>query len=905
MFDGERKAPRAAAVLLSAVVCVLALTVAGAAAARAADPSDATAKAAAASGGPTVAWREAGTERRAFVSPDELAVFFTPGSNVSPSGMTALARRLGAVAGPLEGSNEFVMFVRLPAGDMSAAAGRVAAGLHGVPWVSAVSPVCYLATRDPGARMALTGEVIVRLRPGGGPAKARGLASAEGLARPQTVGAVRRAWLARAPSALASLGAANDLAAEPGVEFAVPNWYHARAARAVPDDTLFPNQWHLQNSGQGGGTAGADVDIVTAWDTAKGHYSAADPQSDNQVVGIVDDAVQIAHPDLSPNIVTGVSWDYVDNDGDPSPGSGEDHGTACAGVAAARGFNGLGVCGAAPEAGLVGFRVLGADTDDTEAAALRRSEGIVDIRSNSWGPYDDRHLEGPGPLAAAALADGAASGRGGQGTVFVWAGGNGLEEGDNSNYDGYANSRFVVAVGACDNFGRQSFYSEPGANLAVCAPSSGGSLDITTTDRTGSAGYSGGDYTSSFGGTSSASPLVAGIAALVLQVRPDLTWRDVRAILMTTAEKNDATDADWELNGAGYHVDHKYGFGRVDAQAAVTAAATWTSFGPEVVAQAGADPGVTIPDGDTAGVTSQVTISQNISVEYVEVYFTASHTWWPDLQVELASPEAPSGVVSVLAQATATSPLGDGFSNWRFGTTRCFGEQSQGTWTLRVSDRFGGITGTFDSWTLKVYGHDAGPWVDRTAPTTTASGADGAWHNRPVHITFATSDPDSAVDHTEFRLDGGGWTTDGGSGLLVGAPKDGTNDGDHLVEFRSYDSGGGPVEAIRSAHAKIDTQGPSTVAPRAARVRRGRYATLRYRVDDGLSPRARVTIRIATLDGRTIRTFRLGGKAVNVTFGKRFRCDLAPRTYRFWVYARDLAGNRQTVAGRNRLVVRR
>ena len=903
MFDGERKAARAAAVLLSAVVCVLALTVAGAAAARAADPSDATAKAAAASGGPTVAWREAGTERRAFVSPDELAVFFTSGSNVSPSRMRALARRLGALAGPLEGSNEFVMFVRLPAGDMSAAAVRVATGLHGVPWVSAVSPVCYLATRDPGARMALTGEVIVRLRPGGGPAKARGLASAEGLARPQAIGAVRRAWLARAPSALASLSAANDLAAQAGVQFALPNWYRACATRAVPTDTLFAQQWYLRNSGQGGGMPGADVNIVTVWDSFKGHYSDTDPQASNQVIAIVDDAVQIAHPDLARNVVPGVSWDFVGDDGNPSPAADDEvHGTACAGVAAARGFNSVGVCGTAPRAGLVGFRMLGADLDTVRAAAMRRSENVVDIRSNSWGPEDDRHLEGPGPLVAAALADGAGGGRGGRGTVFVWAGGNGRQEGDNANYDGYANSRYVIAVGACDNFGRQAYYSEPGANLAVCAPSSGGTLAVTTTDRTGGAGYSSGDYTSGFGGTSATSPLVAGTAALMLQANPDLTWRDVRAILMTTAAKNDAADADWQLNGAGYHVDHKYGFGRVDAQAAVAAAATWRSFGPEVVAQAGASPGAIIPDSDAAGVTSQVTVSENMSIEYVEVYLTTSHLWWPDLQVELTSPEAPSGAVSVLAEATDTTPIGDGFNDWRFGTARSFGEQSQGTWTLRVSDRFGGITGTFDSWTLKVYGHEAGSWVDRTTPTTIARGAAG-WHRRPAAVTLVATDPDSAVDHTEYRLDSGGWTT--GSALTVDAPRNGANDGDHLLEFRSYDTGGGPTEAIERAHVKIDTQGPRTIAPRAARVRRGRYVTLRYRVDDDLSPRARVTIRIATLDGRTIRTFRLGGKAVNVTFGKRFRCDLAPRTYRFWVYARDLAGNRQTVAGRNRLVVRR
>jgi kexin len=164
-------------------------------------------------------------------------------------------------------------------------------------------------------------------------------------------------------------------------------------------------------------------------------------------------------------------------------------------------------------------------------------------------------------------------------------GGNGGDSDDNSNYDGYANSLYVIAVAASTNQGVSAWYSEPGANILVNSPSNGGTLGITTTDRTGSTGYSSTEYTSDFGGTSSATPLAAGIVALMLQANPDLTWRDVRAILALTARQNDPSSPGWTTNGAGRPIHYHYGFGRVDAQAAVSAALSWTNLAPGVFTQ--------------------------------------------------------------------------------------------------------------------------------------------------------------------------------------------------------------------------------------------------------------------------------------------------------------------------------
>ena len=573
------------------------------------------------------------------------------------------------------------------------------------------------------------------------------------------------------------------------------------------------------------------------------------------------------------------------------------HGTACAGVAAARGFNGRGVAGTAPLAGLVGIRFMGAATDTIEAASLSHARQRIDVYSCSWGPWDDRHLEAPGPLAAAALAEGVTRGRGGRGSVFVWAGGNGLQERDDANFDGYANSRFVAAIAACDDQGEQSYYSERGANLLVTAPSSGTGVAITTVDRSGPTGYSSGDYTSAFGGTSAATPLVAGTVALMLQANPDLTWRDVQTILATTAVKNDPGDAGWTQNGAGHWVNHKYGFGLVDAAAAVTAAAGWTTAGPQAHAEATATPGAAIPDNDVSGVVSQVTIGDDISIETVDVVLTTSHADWSDLRVELVSPD---GTSSLLAEPSSSTGYGDGYAGWRFMTRRCLGESSLGTWALRVSDRVAGHVGDFGSWTLRVHGRPTGDWVDDTAPVTTVVGADG-WHRTDATITFEPYDPDSIVARTEFRLDGGAWTS--GTGLTIPAPADHGNDGIHVLDYHSFDVNG-PVEEIASAEVAIDTQGPDARAPRRTAVRRGATAALAYRVIDALSPRATVTIRIATLGGRTIKTVTRRDRRTNVTLEYAFRCWLARGTYRFTVTARDLAGNRQSHIGANRLVVR-
>jgi len=456
---------------------------------------------------------------------------------------------------------------------------------------------------------------------------------------------------------------------------------------ALPSDPLFPNQWHLRNM------AGVDINVIPAWDSGI--------VGSGVTIAMVDDGLQRTHPDIAHNYVAEGSYDFNENDPFPDPHTGDDHGTSAGGVAAARSNNGVCGSGAAPDAKLSGIRLI-ADytTDAQEAAGLSYRYGINDIYSNSWGPNDDgRRLEKPGRLTLRAMEDAVTNGRGGKGSIYVWAGGNGRSSGDNCNYDGYANSRFTIAIGAIDYLGRQSYYSENCAALLACAPSSGSGKSITTTDLLGGAGSTVTDCTSSFGGTSASAPLVAGVVALILQANPNLGWRDVQQILVNTSRVTDAGDADWYTNSAGYPHNHKYGFGVVDASAAVAAAGSHENF-PELKLSASAVSIINKALTDFTPVSSVIVINDHLIVETVEVVFTAQHPSRGQLFITLTSP---SGTTSVLQE-----PHNDRNANidgWTYTTVRSWGEQSTGEWTLRVEDRAAGYNGVWNSWKLNVYGH--------------------------------------------------------------------------------------------------------------------------------------------------------------------------------------------------------
>ena len=401
------------------------------------------------------------------------------------------------------------------------------------------------------------------------------------------------------------------------------------------------------------------------------------------------------------------------------------HGTPVAGVAAAVGNNLLGGSGIAPATSLAGLRLIADQATEKQIAdALFYQNQNLDIYNNSWKVEDA--LDAPA-LGLLAMANSAKQGRNGLGNNFVFAGGNDGWLGGNVNYNGYANSRFVIPVAALDHNGEKTWYSEEGAALLVSAPSSsvnddGALVGITTTDLTGDRGYDATDYTSRFSGTSSAAPVVSGVVALMLSANKNLSWRDVQHILVQTSRKNDENDSDWVQNGAGLWVNHKYGFGAIDATAAVNAALNWVPVSSEsLVSSALQNVGDAIPDGDGTSLSSSINIQQNISVEKVEVVFDSGHLDWRDLTVKLISPD---GTESVLAKAIpgdnrdANNPyvLDSNSNSWVFSSVRHWGESSVGEWKLEVLDEEGNsVQGNWDSWKLNLYG---------TKPTVTVSATD-------------------------------------------------------------------------------------------------------------------------------------------------------------------------------------
>ncbi|MGO1077611.1 S8 family serine peptidase [Inquilinus sp. CA228] len=490
------------------------------------------------------------------------------------------------------------------------------------------------------------------------------------------------------------------------------------AVLSTGNDPLLDLQWHLK----GPEANGANVEAVWADYTGKGIK-----------IAIHDDGIQLDHPDLAPNVDRSLSIYAVTGEAVPNyvPSSVDNHGTGVAGVAAAAGNNGLGGRGAAYEATIVAIHdptIAGVPTLAAIVNARNHAAAHADIINGSWGyadgldngvlrdNFDDPYFA-PARDATINAAD---NGRGGLGTIIVMAGGNGRADDDNANYHSFDNNRYTITVAAVADDGKTSWYSSPGASILVATPSSGltGTNDrIVTTDRTGDDGYGAGDYQGvdgvrGFGGTSSAAPLVSGIVALILEANGSLGWRDVQEILAISARQSDPNEAiqingagTW--NGGGYTVSHDFGFGVVDALAAVRLAETWGAAhtsANEVTVEKTVTLGAAgaIADDPAAPLVSTAVISQGIDIDRVEVTVKLNHAEMGDLKIELVSPD---GTSSLLLDTPTTAA--DFITNltFTFGSTLLRGETGQGTWTLRVTDTDGNDkTGLLDSWTLKLYG---------------------------------------------------------------------------------------------------------------------------------------------------------------------------------------------------------
>lgn len=473
---------------------------------------------------------------------------------------------------------------------------------------------------------------------------------------------------------------ARDLEAYFGDEAVYLDVHRPWQDRALPSDPSFNQQWHLHNTS----FAIADANLEGAWN--------AGFTGTGVVIGITDGGAHTTHPDLNDNYNSAASIS----------GGTSNHGTSCAGVAAAEGNNGQGGVGAAYDAE---WSKQYYGSSSTTANAFGHRNDINDIKSNSWGPFDNGTISYMSSAERSAMETAVATGRGGLGEIFMWAAGNGGTA-DRVEYDPYASSRMTVAVGAIGDLDNRSWYNEQGASMTVVAHSDGNNRGIYTTSG-------GSGYTSNFGGTSSASPLAAGVTALILEANPALTWRDVQAVLIESARINDSNHSNWLTNGAGRLVNVNYGFGAVDADAAVQTALGWTNLPAEQEVTSGTvNVNTTIPDNNSTGLSRIVNIPTDITIESVELKMNVTHNNIGDIYIKLNSP---NGIGSVLAKVRGDNQ--NNYNNYIFTSMRHFGESSLGDWEIEVKDEDAGTTGTWDDYTLTFYGHDSsGVGLTLTSP---------------------------------------------------------------------------------------------------------------------------------------------------------------------------------------------
>lgn len=446
-----------------------------------------------------------------------------------------------------------------------------------------------------------------------------------------------------------------------------------RALRGLPTDPAFDEQWHLRNTA----LPIADLNAEAAWGlgwTGQG-----------VTVGIVEGGWQTTHPDLAANFHAAAST---------AGGSATNHSTSCAGLVAAVDNNGAGGVGVAFNARLSNL-VYGSAA--ATATALTFRNDLNHIKSNSWGPGDLGELEFMSALERAAIEQAVTLGRDGRGTVLCWSAGNGGTD-DRVDYDPYASSRHTIAVGSVGDQDTRADYNESGSSIFVVTHSSGNQREVFTTG-------SNSGYNPSFGGTSAASPIAAGVVALVLEANPELTVRDVQHILARSARRCDPSHPAWAPNAGGRWFNPNYGFGALDAGAAVVMAADWELMPPEQVVTSGlvaVNQGV--PDNNAAGISRAVTLPEGLRAESVELVMHATTTYVGDLRITLTSP---GGTVSVLTEPRDDPQ--DDLDGYLFTTVRNWDEPAGGVWTVKVADLGPLDLAVWESFEIRVYGTPIGP----------------------------------------------------------------------------------------------------------------------------------------------------------------------------------------------------
>lgn len=525
----------------------------------------------------------------------------------------------------------------------------------------------------------------------------------------------------------------------------------------VKSDPFFKDQWGLVNTGQAaysqsGGKVNEDLHVLASHQAG---YSG-----NNVLIGISDTAFDVNHEDLAANTKP-FHRDYINGSigngysGTPSPSAASYafHGTGVAGLIAAVGWNNIGIRGIAPRANIASLNFI--ESDQSIDKLIDQITGPYDIINQSWGTSNSFPMTIESEYLDA-LKTVTTSQRHGRGTLVLKAAGNGyLSCGntgfcpENANQDQYNNNPYTLVVGALNAQGVKASYSSIGSSLWIATPGGefgtttpamvttdlyGCDLGLSRTTQTSNDFNSGTlavnnlcNYTSIFNGTSSATPMASGAIALLLEGRPDLTWRDVKYILAKTARKVEANSLPmsysyqgqqiefslgWVTNGAGFSFHNHYGFGALDISAALTFARTHTLLPPPVELQLGNTITTTKAFGTATETTAVETITSSLTkiVESIELEAQISHSYFGDIAIEIISPAGTRSIV--MTPFNTYSGTRDSQGN-PFATSQTYnlisnafyGESAEGTWTIKFLDQIPDDEGEVQVVRLKAYAH--------------------------------------------------------------------------------------------------------------------------------------------------------------------------------------------------------
>jgi len=477
---------------------------------------------------------------------------------------------------------------------------------------------------------------------------------------------------------------------------------------AIPTDPLFSDQWHLRNTASGE----FDLNVVDVWDDYTGS---------GVFVAVMDDGVEFDHPDLDGNYDASKDYDFVNQTDTPILGSADNHGTAVAGIIGAEANNGIGGVGVALGSTIFGVKHGASLEESLEAISGQTPVNGVDMTADvvnmSLGTLNLSNFfgtEDPTSAAVAAMEFGVTNGRDGKGTIYVKSAGNERDQTDENlnnvptetNLAAWNATPFTISVAAVQRTGDIDSYSTYGASVFVSAFGSPG--EIVTTDRTGADGYdASSDFTNSFNGTSAAAPQVAGVVALMLEANSNLGWRDVQTILANSARHVGAEVGDnpqnnelysWGFtggstwNGGGLHFSNDYGFGLVDAKAAVRLAETWGNSAATSANQTSSTidllNSATTLTGDGAVDSVSGSVTADITIEHVKLEVTTTQYFdISDWEIRIVGPDGTTSIVLDNPSVDNDEADSGAEGTWEFFYSNAFrGLSSAGDWRVEMID---------------------------------------------------------------------------------------------------------------------------------------------------------------------------------------------------------------------------